>query len=479
MKKIALSFYCIALVYTTAFAQQLVSATLLGTRTKAQLTTQFNLPLIQFGARFYRLTYTTPDVKGVTDTVSGLLVVPDDNQKVWPRVVYQHGTSSAKRDVPSFTAFNGEGVIGGLFAGLGYVAFAPDYLGLGVSEGIHPYVHAQTEAYAAIDMLRAAGPFLTQEKISVSKQLFITGYSQGGHAAMALHREIETNLTTEFQVTAAAHLSGPYSISGVMRDVMLSNDIYYYPAYLPNTMLSYQSAYGNIYQELTDVLKPVYATEVDKFIKGTINLSELNTNLITLLTTNEGASRPVAMFQPDVIAAVNNDPAHPVNVALKANDVYEWSPKAPTRIFYCTADDQVPYRNSVVAWQTMRNNGAADLQALDVNSTANHGQCVTPALTSTIIFFAGLQQIGTVPTLESVRWENLAVYPNPTEGPVRIPELPLHGQLTLSDLTGRVWFSEPAGPGAGEIDLSNLPAGIYQIRFETAEKVWRTSILRQ
>lgn len=468
-----------ALVYTTAFAQQLVSATLLGTRTKAQLTTQFNLPLIQFGAKFYRLTYTTPDVKGVTDTVSGLLVVPDNHTKVWPRVVYQHGTSSAKQDVPSFTAFTGEGVIGGLFAGLGYVAFAPDYVGLGVSDGIHPYVHAQTEAYAAIDMLRAADNFLTQEKISVSSQLFVTGYSQGGHAAMALHREIETKLTSEFQVTAAAHLSGPYSISGVMRDVMLSNDIYYYPAYLPNTMLSYQSAYGNIYQQLTDVLKPVYAAEVDKFIKGALNLSELNTNLIALLTANEGASRPVAMFQPDVVAAVSNDPGHPVNVALKANDVYEWSPKAPTRIFYCTADDQVPYRNSVVAWQTMRNNGAADLQALDVNSTANHGQCVTPALTSTIIFFAGLQQLGTVPTGEAIQGERLLIYPNPTKGLVQIPELPGHGQLTVSDLTGRVRFSIPAGPDASEVDLGSMPAGVYQIRFETAGKVWHSKIVRQ
>lgn len=468
-----------ALFAFAASAQTLVSSTLLGTRTKVQLTAQFSLPLIQFGAKFYRLTYTTPDVKGQTDTVSGLLVIPDAPQKIWPRVVYQHGTSSSKQDVPSFNAFTGEGVIGGLFAGLGYVAFAPDYVGLGVSGGIHPYVHAQTEAYAAIDMLRAAQAFLAQEKVAVSEQLFLTGYSQGGHAAMALHRELETNLSQEFTVTASAPLSGPYSISGVMREVMLSNEIYYYPAYLPNTMLSYQSAYGNIYSELTDVLKPVYAAEVDKFIKGTLNLSQLNNNLIALLTNNEGACRPVKMFQPALVEAVNNHPDHPVNVALRANDVHKWAPKAPTRLLYCTADDQVPYRNSLVARDTLLAKGAVDLQAFDVNTTADHGQCVTPALTNTVLFFAGLQQIGTVPAYEMFENQTLTVFPNPAGEVAFLSQLPTKGRVELFDVAGRLHYTGTAGPGDARLDLGALPAGVYGLRFWGEGKVWWGRVLKE
>lgn len=456
-----------------------MSSTLLGTRTKAQLTTQFSLPLIQFGAKFYRLTYTTPDVKGQTDTVSGLLVIPDAPQKIWPRVVYQHGTSSSKQDVPSFNAFTGEGVIGGLFAGLGYVAFAPDYVGLGVSGGIHPYVHAQTEAYAAIDMLRAAQTFLAQEKVAVSEQIFVTGYSQGGHAAMALHREMETKLSHEFTVTASAPLSGPYSISGVMRDVMLSNEIYYYPAYLPNTMLSYQSVYGNIYSDLTDVLKPVYAAEVDKFIKGTLNLSQLNNNLIALLTTNEGACRPVKMFQPALVDAVVNNPDHPVNVALRANDVHKWAPKAPTRLLYCTADDQVPYRNSLVARDTLLSKGAVDLQIFDVNPTADHGQCVTPALTNTVLFFAGLQQISMVPVNESIDNQILSVFPNPSNGAVSLSNLPLNGQIEIFDVAGRLHYTGTAGPGDAHLDLAALPAGVYCLRFWGDGQLWRGRVVKE
>ena len=104
--------------------------------------------------------------------------------------------------------------LAGVGAALGYVAVAPDYLGLGESRGFHPYVHAATEASAAIDLLYAAQEFAEKQKFPLNGQLFLTGYSQGGHASMALHRELERNYSKIFPVSAAAHLSGPYSISG-------------------------------------------------------------------------------------------------------------------------------------------------------------------------------------------------------------------------------------------------------------------------
>jgi hypothetical protein len=54
-------------------------------------------------------------------------------------------------------------------------------------------------------------------------------------------------------VTAAAHLSGPYSLSGAMRDLILSETEYSYPAYIPNTVLGFNEAYG-IYNNLSEIL---------------------------------------------------------------------------------------------------------------------------------------------------------------------------------------------------------------------------------
>jgi hypothetical protein len=469
MKKHCFLLFTALALANALSAQNFVSAQLLGSRTKAQLVAQFNLPLplIEYNIKFYRIKYTTPDVKGVPDTVTGLLAFPNDLSKVFPRLVYQHGTSGTRLDVPSYNATktSGEGSLGLLFAGMGYIAFLPDYLGLGGSSGVHPYVHAKTEAAAAIDMMLAFKEFLAKNPlVNANGQLFITGYSQGGHAAMALHRELELNPRDGLTVTAAAPLSGPYSISGVMRDLILSEKVYFFPAYVPNTIVSYQSAYGNLYAKVSDVFKEPYATTIDKFATGAISLDQLNTQLIAQLKTAEGDSKPVHMFHPEVLESVKTNPEHPFNIALRDNDVYRWSPKKPTRIFYCMADDQVPFMNSVVARDTMTARGAADLTATDVLSTGDHGACFLPALTNTILFFLGFQQIGTTTSAFEISDIPLQVFPNPASGSLFLQNLPEAGLFQIIAQNGKILVSKRINAGDVEIEVADLPQGLYSAR---------------
>lgn len=478
MKKTFLFALLLAAV-SPAFSQQLISSTLLGSNTKSELQTKFGLPLIQFGVQYYRITYTTLNLQGVIDTVSGLVAVPDNPSRIYPRVVYQHGTAGDKLGVPSFNILtDGEGQIGKLFAGLGYLALLPDYLGLGVSDGFHPYVHAASEASVAIDMLRATSEFIAQHGVQINDQLFITGYSQGGHAAMALHRELETNLSDEFTVTAAAPMSGPYSIGEVMRSLILSNEVYYYPAYIPNTALSYQTAYGNIFNDLTDIFKPVYAAPIGQFYADSISLSELNDELVGLLIANEGQSIPTKMIRPDVLAAVEANPDHPINVALRANDTYQWAPQKPTRIFYCTADDQVPFENSIVARDSMLARGAVNLTATDVNSTADHGGCVTPALTNTIIFFLGFQQIGTVGTsAPAPAGKPLVVSPNPARDFISLENEIENAALRVTSADGRLIYTELLPVGTQRIDVSGWTNGMYVLQLYTGDSIRTATVL--
>ncbi|MBK8920408.1 MAG: T9SS type A sorting domain-containing protein [Saprospirales bacterium] len=462
-------------------AQTLVSSTLLGSKTKAQLASQFNLPIFQYGVKYYRITYTTTGVQGLPDTASGLVVVPDDASKVYPRLVYQHGTSGTRYDVPSFNVLSGgEGTIGQLFGGLGYVALLPDYLGLGLSDGFHPYVHAESEASVAIDMLRALPAFSAQYGLHTNAQLFMTGYSQGGHASMALHRKVETELQTEFTATAAAHLSGPYSIGEVMRALILSDSVYLHPAYLPNTILSYQKVYGNLFGQISEVFKAPYATPVAAFYNGTITLNQLNSQLISLLTANEGASRPLRMLQPDVVQEVRNDPDHPFNIALRANNVYDWAPAAPTRIFYCMADDQVPYLNSIVARDSMLALGAANLVATDVKPGANHGGCVEPALSSTLFFFAGYQQVGVFTAAGEPAVQPLTLQPNPATAFIRLEQLPAGASVRIVDLGGRLCLASCiSASGTAVLDISGLGSGLYLVRCQSENAVWLGKLIVQ
>ena len=86
---------------------------------------------------------------------------------------------------------------------------------MGDNPGIHPYVHWESEATASIDLIRASREFLMDSlEIWDNNQLFLTGYSQGGHSTMAIHKYIKVNnLQSEFNVVASAPMSGPYALS--------------------------------------------------------------------------------------------------------------------------------------------------------------------------------------------------------------------------------------------------------------------------
>ncbi|MBU6340158.1 MAG: T9SS type A sorting domain-containing protein [Bacteroidetes bacterium] len=445
------------------FSQNLISSTLVLSKTKAQLNTQFGVPFIQYNVKLYKITYTTTDINGVLDTASGLIGVPSDPTRMFPRLVYQHGTSSAKTDVPSNTASNGEGTLGGLFAGMGYFTVMPDYLGLGSSRGFHPYVHAASEASAAIDMLHASAQFIAQlGNVYVNNQLFITGYSQGGHAAMALHRALELNPDSPYEVTAAAHLSGPYSISGVMRDLILSDAVYTSPSYLPNTILSYQTVYKNIFTNLSDIFKPNYATLIAPFYAGTKSLSTLNNQLLAQLKSDFGNYIPGKMLKDSVVQVVKTDLNHPFNQNLRDNDVYKWAPQAPTRLFYCKADDQVPYLNSIVARDTITALNPPNFLAVDVDSTKNHVDCVTPAIIQTLLFFAGFQTISTA-TQDLDNPFVLDIYPNPAAESLHINALPTDGQIDIYDIWGQNFGSFPVSASGASVSLASVPSGLYMV----------------
>lgn len=457
-------------------AQQLLNSEFKGTVSQAQLALQYG-PLMQNGVRMYKITYTTPDVFGQQDTASGLLVVPIRPGFTLPLLCYQHGTLDGPLDAPSSLA--GGYQLALVFGGLGYVTAAPDLLGIGESRGFHPYVHAASTASASVDMLRAVKQYASENALSLNNQLFITGYSQGGYSAMALYKDIQENHAAEFSVTAAAPMSGPYSISGVMRDAILSDQVYLYPAYVPNTLLSYNYVY-NLYSSTQHFLKEPYATMAQNYFNRQITLSQLNGMLIQQLTTDFGASIPRNMLQDSVVAAVIANPDHPFNVALRDNDVYDWTPQAPTRLYYCRADDQVNYRNSIVADSVMQLNSAPNVQALDVNTNADHGGCVQPAVFNTAFFFGQYQSI-TVSTSSPATpvLENIKLSPNPAGPFFRVENAPIGALLEIFDHSGRRWKALNIQNIVHQVETTDISRGVYFIRILSEQGNWYGKVLIQ
>lgn len=473
--KLLFTFFSFLLIASLP-AQSLISVEEKGSRTKEELAAQFR-NIANNAVDLYKITYTTKDVFNELDTASGLIVVPRrDQQHSYPRLVFQHGTVASRTDVPS--NLEGGYQAGLFFGGLGYVSLLPDFLGLGTSRGTHPYVHAASEASVAIDMLHILDEFAEQVNVIVNDQLFVTGYSQGGHAAMALHKAIEEG-ETGFEVTASAPMSGPYSISNVMRERMTNAEFsYFYPAYVHFTIVSYNYVYG-LYDDIAEVFKPDYVPLLRRFLAEEIDLNLLNGGLITELIANHGAPIPRFMLQDSILNAVLTDDMHPVNVALRDNDVFNWKPEAPTRLYYCMADDQVPFENSVVAAEAIRANGAPDFDALDVNPTADHGECVEPAILATALFFGQFWDVSLVASREPIPSRLIPAFPNPTTGRVQLEGVSEIAAVEIYDALGQRLRVEVLPSNTNSIDLSSFPAGTYTLKFLLSEGIGVSRVVKR
>jgi len=218
-----------------------------------------------------------------------------------------------------------------------------------------------------------------------------------------------------------------------------------------------------------------------KFLRNLqeIDLWQLNENLITWLTTNFGGSIPKFMFQDSIIDLVANDPDHPINQGLRDNDLLQWGPTAPTRLLYCTADDQVPFMNSVVGRDSMNAYGAFDLQASDVDPTADHGGCVTPAVTAGYLFFLGFQEIGTIiNTVDLDKNIHFQIAPNPANDQISINfknGLQDFKSIELINVSGQTLKSNNTQT---TMNLNDISQGIYFVKVTSENGVWIEKLVK-
>ena len=63
---------------------------------------------------------------------------------------------------------------------------------------------------------------------------------------------------------------------------------------------------------------------------------------------------PKDAIKNEVIDEYLNNEAFPFKVALRENSTHNWVPKTPMLLCYCEADEQVDYKNSIVARDSMQ-----------------------------------------------------------------------------------------------------------------------------
>ena len=247
----------------------------------AQLLTITGTP--HCGVDFYYLKFWTLGARSTEVTLSsGAMMVPTGGAGCSgprPVVLYAHGTSANQAlNIADITnPSNTEGaLIAATFAAQGYIVVAPNYAGYDISNlGYHPFLDAAQQSGEMQHILAAARtalPKTLSATTSDNGQLFVTGYSEGGHVAMATQRALQAAGST---VTAAAPMSGPYALEAFGDALFFGNVDLGSTEFGPLLTTSYQHAYGNIYNVPTDVYSSTYATGIDTLLPSTTPIATL------------------------------------------------------------------------------------------------------------------------------------------------------------------------------------------------------------
>lgn len=270
-----------------------------------------SLSPVPYGARVFRMRYTTQD-RGRAVQATGLIAVPwNDGEPAFdaPVLLELHGTTGfSAACAPSGPALAHDVALGlTVLASRGFVVVAPDFIGLDADadpaappDPRHGYLSAEQVAVGSLDMVRAART-LVPEQPGVSarptRELYLWGASQGGHAVFATEL-YAPYYAPEFELSGAVALVPPTDLLGLaahaltvagpttvaLAGAMVSLDRYY----------SDGSSVGSL---LTDEPPTQFASQLPALMDSTCDPTQLFENI-------DDVSQ---IFQPEALAHAQAD----------------------------------------------------------------------------------------------------------------------------------------------------------------------------
>lgn len=306
----------------------------------------------------YQIIYQSTYTDGEKVKVSGWALIPRKNKPL-PLISYNHGTmlKTANMKAPTEILFCL------WYAADGYAVLMTDYVGLGKGERLHLYQHAESEALASVDLIRAFRTVAEKINVSLNQQLFVSGYSQGGHAAMATTQMMQEQFPNEFSVTASAPMSGAYDMVGKQKEVVFQE--YKYPFYLPYLIVSYQEAYHFYDGNILEVFKAPYDTIIKKALYEQAYTTREFNDLLPKV--------PKDMLKESFLKGFLEDSTFAFTRVLSQNSTFNWKPNCPMQLFYSEGDEQVSYTNTLSAYECMCEKGAKKVKLRKVSKRFGHG----------------------------------------------------------------------------------------------------------
>ncbi|MEV7559488.1 alpha/beta hydrolase [Streptomyces sp. NPDC089795] len=336
---------------------------------------------VRYGVRAYRLTYATVDPHGRPTTATGLLVLPRGGPHRLDLVSDTHGTVATRDDAPSGGAGYNR-LTPYLHASAGRAVAAPDYLGLGGGPGSHPYMDTRSAVTASVDMLKAARTAADRLGRPVSRDVYATGFSQGGQVAMALGRELSRG-RDGLRLRALAPMAGPHDLLGTEFPGLTDGRVdprvgVFYLSYF----LTAQNRLHPLYKDPAEVFRAPYAQAVEGLFDGSHPVEDIVAAL---------PATPQELLTPQWAENIRS-PHGALLEAVRENDgVCDWKPAAPVRLYAGAGDTDVPIANSRACAADLARNGVR-AKVVDQGPDADHTATAVRSAPQVVRWFDAIRQ---------------------------------------------------------------------------------------
>lgn len=283
--------------------------------------------------------YMTRDPHGEPATASAGVLVPSGSSAQCsgerPVLLYAHGTDTNRaKNMADIVNDSEAKLVMAMYAAQGFIVVAPNYLGYDRSSlDYHPYLNAEAQAVDMIDGLRAARAHLAAAStVKPSNKLFISGYSQGGHVAMATHKVLQRDHASEFTVTASGPMAGPYNLGKfglvINRDLQVNAGAV---IFTPMLLTSFQQAYGNVYAKASDMYQAPFDATAPTLFPTTQTLTQIVAagKLPNDPTFTAKLFGPGGLITETARLDYANNPENGFRKAMERNTLLGWTPTRP------------------------------------------------------------------------------------------------------------------------------------------------------
>ncbi|RDY60106.1 alpha/beta fold hydrolase [Flagellimonas nanhaiensis] len=287
------------------------------------------LKYVLVGFDAYKLAYWT-DIGGEEKWLSGSILVPKEYNETNKNVLmFCHGTIF-NQDVPS--NWNSPIHIEALPAMGNRITFLPDYLGYGTSsEDVPAYMQKKITVQQLQEFVEYG--FMALEKLEVpfSKQMDVVGFSQGGHAALALAESQSESKNSIYDLKNVVSIGGPIDINENL-DYILKKQTFASAAYLTYIF----GSYGHYYWEnnVSGIFNEPYDQLTKDFANGNSTLKMLKDSTTVDIR---------ALMNPKFLEDFLGNKNHWMRKDFASNSITPFETDIPVLLIHGIKDEDVPF----------------------------------------------------------------------------------------------------------------------------------------